>query len=367
MALSCRDASTCNVPVFRYALENWPPEDYDVVVFHRGALSDADRKSVDALKQISENIVARPNLTVRTANVLEVMDPKTKKLFETQGDAALPRVVALFPAGTQIAWAGPLTPGLTQPLTGSPVRAKVTKLLASGESVVFVLVEGGDAKEDDRIVTFLGNQLAEFKKTFAFPEDDGSSPPSRRRLDLPLRLSFSIVRLPRADAGEKHFREMLLNLDPDIRADQAAVYPVFGRGRALCGMAGQAIDAKTLSECLEFLTSGCSCQVKQLNPGVDLLMTADWEQLLEEAVQAAGNSAEKTPSAVQPATPIAPNFVEIAPQATVAAAPLRSAETSNPSESRTLLWIATAVAAGLVVVTGAQALKIRSRRRNHLS
>ena len=31
----------------------------------------------------------------------------------------------------------------------------------------------------------------------------------------------------------------------------------------------------------EFVCAPCSCRVKELNPGVDLLLTADWKALLE--------------------------------------------------------------------------------------
>ena len=34
----------CSVPVFRYALERWQSDNYAVVVFHKGALSDENRK-----------------------------------------------------------------------------------------------------------------------------------------------------------------------------------------------------------------------------------------------------------------------------------------------------------------------------------
>lgn len=55
------------------------------------------------------------------------------------------------------------------------------------------------------------------------------------------------------------------------------IVPVFGRGRAL-----EVIPAKQLSESLvtdltQFLCAACSCQVKEQNPGFDLLLDVDWE------------------------------------------------------------------------------------------
>ncbi len=59
--------------------------------------------------------------------------------------------------------------------------------------------------------------------------------------------------------------------------EETLVVPVFGRGRAL-----EVIPAGDLSEGLigdltMFLCGACSCQVKDLNPGFDLLLKQDWE------------------------------------------------------------------------------------------
>jgi hypothetical protein len=57
--------------------------------------------------------------------------------------------------------------------------------------------------------------------------------------------------------------------------------PVFGRGRALCALPGEQITPPVLKEAIAFLTGSCSCEVKELNPGLDLLMTANWAEAVE--------------------------------------------------------------------------------------
>ena len=37
LAVSAGSASACATPVFRYGLENWFPDDYEITVFHRGS------------------------------------------------------------------------------------------------------------------------------------------------------------------------------------------------------------------------------------------------------------------------------------------------------------------------------------------
>jgi hypothetical protein len=57
-------------------------------------------------------------------------------------------------------------------------------------------------------------------------------------------------------------------------------FPVFGRGRVLWALVGAGIAKENIAEAGEFLTGPCSCQVKSLNPGCDLLLAADWESAL---------------------------------------------------------------------------------------
>ena len=42
---------------------------------------------------------------------------------------------------------------------------------------------------------------------------------------------------------------------------------------------GKGIAAETIEEAATFLIGKCSCQVKEQNPGIDLLFTADWKKL----------------------------------------------------------------------------------------
>jgi len=53
--------------------------------------------------------------------------------------------------------------------------------------------------------------------------------------------------------------------------------PVFGRGRALTALSGFEVSANVLSQAAAFLCGACSCEVKEMNPGKDLLLAANWE------------------------------------------------------------------------------------------
>ena len=58
--------------------------------------------------------------------------------------------------------------------------------------------------------------------------------------------------------------------------------PIFGRGRALGLIGGNDLNADMLAEAATFLIGECSCQVKEMNPGIDILLAADWEAIVED-------------------------------------------------------------------------------------
>jgi hypothetical protein len=96
-----------------------------------------------------------------------------------------------------------------------------------------------------------------------------------------LRLDFSLLRISRQDPNERALLSMLMHSEDDLQgfAGKPMVFPVFGRGRALYALVGKGIAAETIEEAATFLIGKCSCQVKEQNPGIDLLFTADWKKL----------------------------------------------------------------------------------------
>ena len=71
--------------------------------------------------------------------------------------------------------------------------------------------------------------------------------------------------------------ETLLSSEPDLHGrDEPMAFPVFGRGRVLYALVGAGVNADNVRHALDFLVGGCSCTIKRENPGVDLLLTADW-------------------------------------------------------------------------------------------
>jgi hypothetical protein len=99
------------------------------------------------------------------------------------------------------------------------------------------------------------------------------------RSDLPLKIEFSLLRLQRNDPAEEALLAMLTHLEDDLGdlASQPMVFPVFGRGRVIEPLVGAGITKDNVMEHSGYLCGACSCEVKDQNPGIDLLVAANWE------------------------------------------------------------------------------------------
>jgi hypothetical protein len=281
-------ASACNIPVFRYALERWRSERdedrYQAIVFHRGPLTAVERRAVDALRKVSEGKGALANFVTQTADLSGEVPEPLQQLWKEQSGALLPWVVVRYPDGDEgrkPVWAGPLHAEAVRTLADSPARREIARRLMRGDSIVWVLLASGDRRRDEAAAGVLDAELRKLEKSIRLP--DPTTDDSVKLLsNLPLALAFSTVRVLRDDPGEKLFVEMLLHTENDLpQSREPMVFPVFGRGRVLDALIGPGINAETVADAAHFLCGACSCLVKRLNPGVDLLLAADWDSLLD--------------------------------------------------------------------------------------
>ena len=162
----------------------------------------------------------------------------------------------------------------------------------------------------------LEEQLATVKK-----ELQEMAPQLAEDLDMPgLSYEFSTLAISRSDPKERMLLEMLLKSEPDLGdyADGPIVFPVFGRGRALYALASEGINADTIRETIAFITGPCGCEIKMLNPGVDLLMAENWDASVMQFYQEFYETAEEEP--LPELTSVFPEEPADAPSELVAAA-----------------------------------------------
>ena len=276
-------ARACNVPVFRWALEKWEPDPYEVVVFHRGTLAEAARALVDRLEADTG-----ANIAVHAVDVAAQPDERMRALWERQSSVVLPWMVVRYPTVSGIeqgVWAGTLTDDTVDALLDSPKRREIAQRLLDDDAAVWVLLESGDAEKDDAADRLLQAEIDRMANTLELPQSAAGSAYSGWNTPEPpdLPIAFSLVRVSRTDPAEQVFVRMLLHSEPDLTTfAEPIAFPVFGQGRMLYALVGAGINADNIGEACTFLVEACTCQVKAQNPGTDILMSVDWDSSIRD-------------------------------------------------------------------------------------
>ena len=66
----------CSVPVFRYALELWPPDDYEVVLFSNGPLNAEQKKLLEKIRPLETDNASVPNIRIHEVDLKAEPDPR---------------------------------------------------------------------------------------------------------------------------------------------------------------------------------------------------------------------------------------------------------------------------------------------------
>jgi hypothetical protein len=311
----------CNVPVFRYALEHWNPDAYRGVLFHRGPLPESVQKNLAKYLPGRPDIPA--NISIRTVDLQAEPEAADRDLAATLKDTSLPQLVVRYPARHQIdsvLWQGPVEGADFDVLVNSPARQEVLKRLVSGQTAVWLLIASGDAAQDDTAELTLEEELMKLKTNLKLPERTDA--PEDAIGDGPeLRVEFSTLRVTRNDPKETALVSMLMNSEADLaELNEPLVFPVFGRGRSLLPLVGPGITPENIRGSARFLAGACSCQVKEQNPGFDLLVAANWNELIPWA---------KSPVSTGDRLPKPPELLPIAPGTAAKPAPAVSPQVAS--------------------------------------
>ncbi len=273
-------AEACTIPVFRYALEKWELTPYEVLVFHRGPLP----KDADAELKKWTDVRMKINLDVTLVDLDAKMSDTHAKLWKREGDPQkTPFMLVRYHgigAGDPSAWKGECTAANLRNVIDSPMRQTILGHLTGGASVVYVLLASGDEKADKAVHAMAAKELADLEKKLKLPVQAENGP--KLRLPLPLKVSLPLVVVDRKSAAEAGLVSLLLNIEEDLDTVKGPIlFPIFGRGRALGGLSGKELNAEILFRATQFLCKECSCQVKELNPGVDLIFHANWNDIFD--------------------------------------------------------------------------------------
>lgn len=277
VALVATPAISCSIPVFRYALERWPADLFVADAQVPSSVGADGRRAINWLEDQAQPNGGPLNLTVVRAATTE------------EGTAAEQALVSLSAPShgrdPSMLWEGTAEQAQAA-LTAGPWRDDLVRRLASGDSVVWLVLEGSDPASAKKAADLLTDELPQFAEDTPLPRGIGL-PGSELMTGIPLEVRFSVLKVPSDADGEKLLRATLLAgrastfaADTAIDSDAALVVPVFGRGRAAAVLPAATLSLDAIAELTGFLCGACSCQVKQLNPGFDLLLPVDWEMVL---------------------------------------------------------------------------------------
>ncbi|MBI86126.1 MAG: hypothetical protein CMJ81_23260 [Planctomycetaceae bacterium] len=295
LALDVGRIHACNIPVFRYALQRWEPDNYELVVLHRQSLNDEQLELLRSLEVAREDPVSPVNINVRLVALDQPLQQQDQQLLsQVDPPDVSPWMLVRYPAFTntdRLAFSAPFNTETVQALLDSPLRRVIVERILSGDSAVWVLIESGNQLQDDAAEQVLKRRLQQLEKTLQLPgpieneidslfptdasasSDDQEYPPIR----------FELIRVSRKVENERAFVSMLINSEIDLHEfDEPVAIPIFGRARSHFALVGRGINEENIEESCQFLVGACSCEVKSQNPGADLLVRANWESFVAD-------------------------------------------------------------------------------------
>jgi hypothetical protein len=376
---AAREAGSCSAPVFRYALERWKPDPYKGIYIHRGVLTDKDQVMLGQLEKAASFDSDFPlNLQVRDVDIETFSEERLTGILKGPIPPKLPALAIWYPE--QMGKAAPLwmlepTDAVLRALINSPKRKQLTEGLITGDSIAWVFVPSGNSIKDEKARTLIRKQsdlaLSSLVK-MPFFIMSGSK-------QVKLTYGFPILTISRTDPEERFFLDMLLNSESDLHEykDEPMVFPVFGRGRMLGCLFGEYITEKNIQDVVSFLAASCSCDVKAMNPGTDLLLAALWDRVVMAGLLVEDDTPLPELTGVMPETPVAAAKT-IAVSGTTeteaaAAAPITpvsvkkmvaSSTEKPPEESRIFKIYGITLGSVAVVVVFASLIIVRRRKDN---
>ena len=287
------------VPVFRYALERWYPDVYEAVIVHNGNLSEEQEKVKEFLKETTEDLEVF-NLYVNVVDLsLKEEGGYWRSFAEGKKDEA-PKLYLFYPRMMRQPdpiWEAALTQENAELMIRSDVGQAIAREIVSGKSAVFLFMESGNKERDDAAYERLIRGLAEVEPELEIPlgivstegevlggdEYYTGDPADRLRSTVPLKIDLATMRIGYDPKKEPILMASLLNMEPGLKEalDEPMVFIIFGRNRVLAPMIGKWINEESIYMVSEYVCGACSCQIKQQNPGVDLLVAYDWDSALQ--------------------------------------------------------------------------------------
>jgi len=269
-ALWAMPCLACDVPVFRYALERWTPAVYELNVIAPQGNPANDTPPVNSLQSLLDSANCALHYSGSGASVSGGVIPRMELAYrDWQGEKIL-------------IWSGRASAENVEKLVDSPARREIAGKLLGGATAVWVFLEGEDRAKNEAALGRLETALDQIERSLTLPE---SVTRLQESMTGKLRVDFPVVKIQGSSEAEKILVDMLIRSEPDLESyrTEPMAFPVFGRGRVLYALAGDGIDSVNTAGACVFLAGPCACEIKESNPGMDLLMRAGWASGIGES------------------------------------------------------------------------------------
>ncbi len=298
----------CVTPVYRYALEEWVNDNYRVTVFHKtDSLGDYSEQIEPLLSSSSkiygeipsdikaDNIQGnvKANLSIRFVNIEKPMNSVLEQMWKSQRDSEVPWIVIRYPSSSKMMhalWSGPLSGfNLAEKFIDSEARQRINGHLLDGETAVWVLLKTNDEKKNQQAMEVIKNGLEVSRKELKLPQalyDEDVNTLSGTTASM-WRISFKVMSISREDEDEVPFISMMLKSEPELmkHLNEPVAFVMYGRCRTLEGIPASELTKEKVVETNRFLLDSCQCQVKEQNPGTDMLIKTDWTDFEKEIAE----------------------------------------------------------------------------------
>ena len=303
-------ACACNIPVYRYALERWQADKCQLLVFHEGKLTDQHERILAKLAGSSATSVITANLEIRRISPGPQIDKELKDVWQSVQQVAskkmpyaILRQKLAFGRFVNV-WQGAIEDLDKLALNSSPARKRLAERIMAGDAVVWLLLKSPDESKNEAVRVLLKKQFERLEKQIKLPEGIGL-PGSELFADVPLLVQFSFLEIDPQDPQEAYLVKLMSGIDADaVGKGEPLLAPVFGRGRALEILPASMLNEGLVEDLTIFLCGACSCQVKEKNPGFDLLLDVHWEKLLFGEDGEIATPADQIQSVTQPKAPV---------------------------------------------------------------
>ena len=224
----------CTTRVSEWVLLNALPNQYTLVYFHKGSVSESVKNQN---QELTEGI-STANIQFKTVSRQEIAEPYYGLYYEGRFFSKYKTVDDL------------------KGLSISPLREKVAAELMAGKLCVMLYLKTDNKEKDDKGLNTLHSAIE----------------------SSPFKKIITVLELSRNSREEHHFASLLLNVEDDLKdIQEPMLFGIFGRFKALEPLLGGGITGENINLMIDYFTAECSCLIKDDLPGTDILFREQWE------------------------------------------------------------------------------------------